>query len=178
MSLSLGSRVLCTVKWQEVFLEVQKRRFLPAMATHKPHSDDWSLAKFLSQACLQYQLSLMPRNFPRYHRRSTFVLLPTMVDRSTPDHGYPSLTSFPTVQALQYTISSSHVLGSVGLTKKIDARSFFSVLVPPWLKNFPKFLGWVFPDVFVKLNSYNDRSPMSWGWRRVRGPMQQTCQSQ
>ena len=31
--------------------------------------------------------------------------------RSTPDHSHPSPTSCPTVQALQYTILNSHVLG-------------------------------------------------------------------
>ena len=54
--------------------------------------------------------------------------------RSAPDHSYPSLTSFPTVQALQYTIPDSHVPSSHSLriqTQNIDDinRSFVNILV-------------------------------------------------
>ena len=45
-------------------------------------------------------------------KKSAMILQKSFLSyRSTPDHSHPSLTSCPTVQALQYTIPNSHLLG-------------------------------------------------------------------
>ena len=56
----------------EVVVEPDNCFLLPTNATHEHRSDRIQMitfSKFPSQARLQCQLFVMPRNFPRYHRR-------------------------------------------------------------------------------------------------------------